>query len=348
MRLKSLNSICLFIFISIFIVSCGSFTDTSNQAKVTSHFDGKYFHNQDTSVTNRNFFDFLWWIVSRNSKDWLDLGNTPVSFSYKNRVPKGELAVTFISHSTVLIQMDSINILTDPVWSNDISPVPFIGPSRTMNPGLLFESLPEIDIVLISHNHYDHLNTETLKKLEKQFHPLFLTGLGNKKLLTDEGLTKVQELDWWDSINYKGKFIYFLPSRHFSGRGLNDLNETLWGSFIIKSDCGDVYFAGDTGWESHFEQIKKKFGNIRLSILPLGPNEPRWFMKEMHISSEEAVKAHILLNSKYSLGIHFGTFKQSDDEQFEPVFSLKKSLIKFGVPLEKFFVFYPGETWIFP
>lgn len=308
----------------------------------TDHFDGKYFHN--IPPDKRTFWDFLRWMVNRHAIPWpdfIDIGSTAIP---EERIPIGEMRVTFVNHSTVLIQWDEINILTDPIWSERCSPFKSMGPKRVHVPGIEFEDLPPIDIVLLSHNHYDHMDVETLKNLHHSFDPLVITGLGNKPFLKKIGLNNVIELDWWDMYEvFPGFSIFFVPASHFSARSLFDRNRTLWGGFVLRGDDQNIYFAGDTGYGNHFKQIKERFGKIRFAILPIGTYEPRWFMKPAHMSPLDGIQAHLELNAKTSMGIHIGTFHLSDEAIDAPYILLKEELERLKIPDDTFWILNPGE-----
>ncbi len=271
--------------------------------------------------------DVLRWRLNREETgSWerreKNLGSVKLPASY----PKGVLA-TFINHSTVLVQIDGLNILTDPVWSERVSPISFIGPRRYHPPALAIEELPPIDAVVISHNHYDHMDLATLKKLEQHSRPLFIVGLGNQELLEQEKLTRVVELDWWQELSLTPSVsVVGTPAQHWSTRTQLDRNKTLWLGYLIKSDQHRVFFAGDTGMGPHFEQIRARYGAIDLSLLPIGAYLPRWFMKDNHLSPDDALQAHHLLDSKQSMAIHFGTFNLGDDGQFSGAERLKNLL----------------------
>lgn len=319
------------LFSIVFIVGCCSFSGPKYQGEVTKNFDGERFVNQD-GEQERGFWDMIKWSLSRESGTWLEWVDAPYGNPPAKAIEGDSLVVTFINHSTVLIQTQGLNILTDPVWSDRVSPVSFIGPVRHRPPGIRFEDLPPIHLVLVSHNHYDHCDVPTLKRLKEAHNPKFITSLGNKPLFNEIGISDVIEMDWWDSSSVAENVqIHAVPARHFAMRGMCDRNTTLWVGFVIETTTRPIYFAGDTGWGVHFEQIYKRFGNMRLSMLPIGAYKPRWFMSPVHTSPEESVQAHILLKSSKSIPIHFGTFKQADDGMAEPVEDLKAAMIKLNV-----------------
>jgi L-ascorbate metabolism protein UlaG (beta-lactamase superfamily) len=252
--------------------------------------------------------------------------------------------VTFINHATFLLQLENLNILTDPIFAERASPFKFWGPIRARAPGMDLESLPPIDVVIISHNHYDHMDLESLKRIDGKYHPLFLVPKGDEKLLKEEGLQNVHEMDWWDVQVVKGTNIVFTPSQHWSARGVFDRYESLWGAYYIQHKNLKVYFAGDTGYGPHFKQTKEKLGAPDLALIPIGAYEPRWFMKLHHLNPEDAVMAHLDLEAKYSMGMHFGTFQLTDEGREQPIQELEIALTKKDIDLDHFMVLDQGET----
>jgi len=310
---------------------------------MSSHFDGKYYFNENQKA--RSFKDFLYWMLTRQPTPWPAFIPVEQQKVKHTRVGDQELSVTFIGHSTFLIQINGCNLLTDPVWSQRASPLKFLGPKRVRAPGVKFEDLPPVDMVLLSHNHYDHLDLPTLKKLEKIHHPVFYVSKGNASFLEKEGLTHVEELDWWDFRLFGSDFtLYFVPAQHFSARGLFDRNRTLWGGFVIKNNQHMVYFAGDTGLNPYFKQIRERLGAPTLSLLPIGAFEPRWFMKSVHMNPADAVQAHLILESRQSIGMHFGTFQLTDEGIDVPLEHLQQALQNEKISKEKFQVMKPGES----
>lgn len=290
----------------------------------SDHFDGERFSNGNPLWQREG--DFLKWVLNRQRgywPDWIDATPGP-------RPPEraGDLRITFINHSTTLIQLDGINILTDPVFSHRVSPFQFAGPKRHRPPGIRFRDLPPIDLVLVSHNHYDHCDIATLQQLQTRFAPRIITPLGNKGLMARYGLQRVSEIDWWES---EGN-VTAVPAQHFSARALSDRNRCLWSGFVIRGERGNVYFAGDTGWGPHFEEIGRRFAPMRLALLPIGAYLPRWFMRPAHIDPAEAVEAHRVLGAATSMAIHFGTFALGDDGELDPVHDLERAIAANGNP----------------
>jgi L-ascorbate metabolism protein UlaG (beta-lactamase superfamily) len=258
------------------------------------------------------------------------------------------MRVTFINHATMLLQCDNVNILTDPIWSERCSPSAKIGPKRHRAPGIRFRDLPRIDVVLVSHNHYDHLDLPTLHALRRAHGPRIITPLGNDLFLKKHGIRNVTALDWWEETGTgegartgegagtgEGACptrITLVPSRHFCSRGLSDRDANLWGGFVIGGASGHAYFAGDTGFGEHFALIAERFPSIRVAMLPIGAFLPRWFMKPVHMSPDEAVSAHAVLGAATSIPMHYGTFNLGDDGELEPLEQLHLAIEEAGNP----------------
>jgi L-ascorbate metabolism protein UlaG (beta-lactamase superfamily) len=218
-------------------------------------------------------------------------------------------------------------MITDPVWSKRVGPFFWVGSKRVRAPGLTFDQLPKIDLILLSHDHYDHLDRPTIQAIMKRDAPQLYCGLGVSRTLVHNGIKGAKEMDWWQETSYNADVkVTFTPCQHFSGRGFFDQDATLWGSFVISAPCGHIYFAGDSGYSHHFKMVRQRIGKMAFSILPIGTYEPRWFMKPYHMSPEDAVKAHVDLESEQSIGIHYGTFHLSDEGYEQPVLDLKKCL----------------------
>ena len=254
--------------------------------------------------------------------------------------------LTWIAHSSALLQIAGLNILTDPIFSERASPFSFLGPKRQGELPFTLKQMPDIDVIVISHSHYDHMDLDTLKELNQMAKgkTLFLVPLGVKNLLQNEGITNVQELDWWDVVRVGKLEIYFTPTQHWSARTPWDNNQTLWGSWFFKSPEHSVYFAGDTGYSKDFQDIYEKLGAVDLALIPIGAYAPRWFMKQQHVNTDEAVQMHKDLHAKVSVAIHWGTFRLSDEPMAEPPVLLKKSLLEAHVPEQQFRVLKRGET----
>ncbi|NTW49946.1 MAG: MBL fold metallo-hydrolase [Chlorobiales bacterium] len=287
--------------------------------------------------------DMLMWQFNREQGNWTEDLTPPEPKVLPKSV--ADLTVTFINHCTFLIQVCGLNILTDPIWSERASPFSWAGPKRQRQPGLRFEDLPPIHAVLVSHDHYDHMDAPTLNLLNKVHQPKFFTPLDNADTLQQESITDCTELSWWQSAELAPNIkLWLVPGRHFSGRWAIDHNDTLWGGFVIEAPAGKIYFAGDTGFGPHFKEIHEKLGPMRLAILPIGAYKPRNLMETYHLSPEEAVQAHQVLKANTSIASHFGTFAMADDGQEEPVRELEKALAKHTVPKSDFLVLAQGQT----
>lgn len=264
-------------------------------------------------------------------------------------LPPDRIGATFIGHASMLIQIGGLRILADPIWSVRCSPFSFIGPRRVRAPGQRLEDLPGVDVVLVSHNHYDHMDWPTLRDVRARFAPrLCVTGLGNAAYLARAGFGDARELDWWQSVEIGGVSITYVPAQHFSARGLHDRYRALWGGFVLqRGDGAAVYFAADSAWCPHFAAIGARFPDIRLALLPIGAYEPRWFMRAMHMNPEEAVLAHRALGARRSVGMHFGTFFRLTDEAIDaPQRALAEARARHGVAPEAFDTLPFGATLV--
>ena len=298
-----------------------------------------------TPTEHEGVGDVLRWMGTRKPGPWRKWTDLPPAPSPPARVGPGEMRITFVNHATVLLQMDGVNVLTDPIWSERCSPVPFAGPRRHVPPGLRFEQLPPIDVVVVSHNHYDHLDVPTLRRLARDHHPTFLVPTGNRALLDRRGIHGSEELAWWHSVDVRdGVRISAVPAQHFSGRGLFDRDRSLWAGFVVAGPGGSAYFAGDTGFGPHFAEIRDRFGPPRLALLPIGAFRPEWFMSRVHASPDEALEAHRILGAGTSVGIHFGTFRLADDGQDEPAERIAELLRGSPEPRPRFWILGNGES----
>jgi L-ascorbate metabolism protein UlaG (beta-lactamase superfamily) len=295
------------------------------QGPPSDHFDGTSFHNP--RPIDHGFGAIVRWMLTRDQGEWAEWVDAQPGPAPPERVERGALRVTFVNHATLLIQMDGMNILTDPIWSHRTSPVSWAGPRRRRPAGLRLADLPPIDAVLVSHNHYDHLDLPTLRHLAARFRSPIYTGLGNDRLLGKESIEGAVPLDWWESRRLSPDVaVHFVPAQHFSARGTADRNGTLWGGFVLESASGAVYFAGDTGWGPHFAALRERFPRIRLAILPIGAFRPEWFMAPVHIGPDEAIRAHRDLGAAASMVMHFGTFPLGDDGMTEAPDRLRAAL----------------------
>jgi L-ascorbate metabolism protein UlaG (beta-lactamase superfamily) len=311
----------------------------------SDHFDGKSFHNPKTNDL-KSFWQVLKWKLTTKAALWPQ--DVPLKdFPLKELSPGQRMSAVFINHSTALIRLQGMTILTDPIYAERASPFSFAGPKRARAPGISFENLPPIDVVLVSHNHYDHLDLETLRRLDGKFKPLFIVPLGNEKLLKNSGIQNVKEIDWWEEVRVRDTRFILTEAQHWSARSLWDKNETLWGSFMIDNGAAKIFFGGDTGYSEHFLTIKSRLGTPDVALLPIGSYQPDWFMRAHHMNPEEAVKAHLDLGAQKSIAIHYGTFQLSDEGIDEPVRDLFLAKKKLNVPEDAFLVLDHGEDLAF-
>jgi L-ascorbate metabolism protein UlaG (beta-lactamase superfamily) len=312
----------------------------------SDHFDGYRFFNPDVKAA-RSFKDFLRWQRTRQRKLWPQWVENRAQPALPASLASGQFALTFINHITFLLQFRGLNVLTDPVYSQRVSPFRSMGPKRVRNPGLAFEALPPIHLVLVSHNHYDHLDIETLLRLQHVHSPRFVTSLGNRAFLEQFGIRAVDDLDWWQSVEAAGATVTLTPAQHWSSRRPRNRNRTLWGGFIVRASGRQVYFAGDTGYWRHFRDVRERFGRVDLALLPIGAYEPRWFMQDQHMNPEDAVRAHLDLDPRVSVGTHFGCFQLTDEGIDDPPLELAGACKRHEVSLDAFQVLETGETRLF-
>ena len=314
----------------------------------SDHFDGEHFL-QPGGRPPAGLLALLRWKLTGDRQEWPEqVKNTATPALVTGPVSEGEVHVTFVNHATCLIQMRGLTVLTDPIFSERASPVSWAGPSRVRPPGLALDALPALDVVVVGHNHYDHLDLASLKAISDRLHPLFLVPLGNAALLQEAGISNVVELDWWQRLALpSGGSVQLVPSQHWSARGLFDRNRALWGSYVLEAAGTRVFFAGDTGYGPHFKAIRERVGPMDVSLLPIGAYEPRWFMKDQHMNPADAVKAHRDLASAASMGIHFGTFQLTDEGIHAPAIALGQALAQEHVPAAAFRVPRVGETLLF-
>jgi len=301
-------------------------------SRFPKHFDGKRFYNPHARQA-LGFLDVLrWQLTSRRERSPNFIPDVEPSIPPR-RVDGGAMRITLVNHSTVLIQHQGVNILTDPIWSERPSPVSWAGPRRRRKPGIVWENLPPIDLVLLTHNHYDHLDLPTIDRLAEHGGATFIVPTGVGPLLKSRDIGPAHELDWGEELSLPeslaaslaGVTIHSVPAMHFSARGLLDRNRTLWCGYMIECQERLIYFAGDTGFGDHFAQIRDRFGSPDVALLPIGAYEPRWFMSAVHMAPDEAVKAHEILGAGTSIAIHHGTFQLADESVDTPAQQLRAS-----------------------
>lgn len=330
----------------LILAGCGN---SYYHGPVKDHFDGRKFDNPWAPMPDR-FGAFLKWRLAADRGPWPEA--VPVNPSTPPaRVADDTLRVTYVGHATVLLQTQGLNILTDPIWSERASPLSFAGPKRVAAPGVEFEDLPPIDVVLVSHNHYDHLDLPTLERLFRAFDPLVLTPLGNDAIIHGSipGM-RVKALDWGDSYTLGPQVSITLePMQHWSARGLFDRREALWGAFLIESPGGPVYFLADAGYAKHLsEQLVARYGTPRLSLLPVGAYEPAWFMQYAHMTPAEAVDTYLDLGQGYAMGIQHEVFAMADEAYAAPREDLSAALQARGIDQERFLLPEVGGWFTVP
>jgi L-ascorbate metabolism protein UlaG (beta-lactamase superfamily) len=258
----------------------------------------------------------------------------------------GQIVLTFIGHASFLIQTPFGNVLTDPMYSERAGPWGLLGPRRVRKPAIAVDALPPIAMVLLSHNHYDHCDIPTLRSLARRFDPLVITPLGNGRLVRKAGLHRVEELDWWQQAAAAPVPVTLTPAHHFCARTPFDRNRALWGGFMFHAGNRRIYFAGDTAYAPFFSDIRQRLGAPDVSLLPIGAYEPRWFMKSVHMNPDESVQAHVDLESRGSIGMHFGTFPLTAEGIDEPVRALQQARALRGIAESRFRVLDSGESCV--
>jgi len=297
--------------------------EASDTGPMTSLWKDGRFHNRSGPAPH-GLPAVLRWMCTRSTGPWpAPMAAAPVA-APAHRPEDGAIHATLIGHATVLLQVAGLTILTDPVWSTRIGPTSWLGIKRVRPPAFALQDCPPIDVILVSHNHYDHLDRPSLAFLAKRDAPLILTGLKGAHVIPARD---VVELDWWASHRLpRGVSITYVPAQHFSGRGLFDRNHSLWGGFVVETPAGTIYFAGDTGFGPHFAAIRRRFGPATLALLPIGAFAPRWFMARVHVDPQQAVAASRILEAQVSLAIHYGTFPLADDGMDAPLQELATTL----------------------
>jgi len=337
---------CLLGLAALMTVAHGCALQPRHDGPADAHFDGTRFYNRVPA--EKSLVDILGYLSTYRVRReaWPEQVQNG---RYPPPPPAGVgVTATFINHSTVLLDIGGVRVLTDPIYGERASPFAFAGPARVREPGVPFAELPAIDVVLVSHDHYDHLDTGTLAALAARDAPLVLTGLGNGALLAEHGITRFRELDWWQRHDARDLAFHFVEVRHRSGRGLLDQMKTLWGGFVVVGSGAKVYFAGDTGWGPHFAAARERFGAFDLCLLPIGAYRPRDFMAPVHLDPPAAVRAHAVLGCAQSIAIHHGTFQLTYEAIDEPYTELDVALRERGVPPDSFRVLGFGESLRLP
>ncbi|ACU89313.1 conserved hypothetical protein [Desulfomicrobium baculatum DSM 4028] len=336
----------LFLLAVLFLLGCGN---GYYRGPVSDHFDGSTFDNPWDPMPNR-FGDFLKWRLTAERGYWPEHVAVEPTLP-PQRVMGEELRVTYVGHATVLLQTRGLNILTDPIWSERASPFSFAGPRRVAAPGVRFEDLPPIDLVLVSHNHYDHLDLPTLARLHQAFNPLVLTPLGNDATIRSAvPEMRLRTLDWGQSFTVNEQVRLVLePMQHWSARGLFDRLEALWGAFVIDAPGGAIYFLADAGYAGHLSKdFVAKYGPPRLSLLPVGAYEPQWFMRYAHMNPAEAVQTFLDLGLGNAMGTQHEVFPMADEAYAAPRRELSQALHSRGIDESLFLLPKVGEWFTVP
>ena len=339
------------------------------------HHTAEGFKNNYIGSVDKKFSELVRWQIERRQQDLpkppekpvptqpADLAairayTTPGATSGASRPP----AITWIGHAAMLVQAGGLNVLTDPVLSERASPFQFIGPKRAQAPGIALADLPLIDVVLISHNHYDHLDKASVLDIAERSRAagkptLFLVPLGVKPWFTDLGISNTVEMDWWDRQVFRGVEFNFTPVQHWSSRTLLDRSQTLWGGYAVFAPDFHWYFSGDTGYSKDFSDTRARFadrlsaekgGGFDLALIAVGAYEPRWFLAEQHVNPAEAVQIHKDLGAKRSVGVHWGTFALTDESLDQPPKDLAAARQAQGVSDADFSLMAIGETRVLP
>lgn len=313
----------------------------------SDHFDGRVFFNPGGS-SPRGFRDLLRWKLRDRAAAWP--GSLPVRFAQPDPAPGG-LSITMVGHATLLVQLAGVSFLTDPVWSERASPFRSLGPRRVRPPGIRFEQLPPIRFVLLSHNHYDHLDLRTLARLVDEHDPLLVCPLGND-VVVREKVPRARCLagDWGDRVTIGDVVVHYEPCHHWSARGLRDRSMALWAAFVVETLQGKIYHVGDTGFADgvHYREVRRKHGELRAAILPIGAYEPRWFMRDHHQNPDEAVRGHLLCGARTSIAHHWGTFRLTNEAIEAPVAALAAARVVHGVSAADFVAPLAGDAWHAP
>ena len=327
-------------------LGCGKVSEPLHESRTHVLQDG--FRNTDPAFSPPDLWERLLFLPSRIWTTTLHTRTAHLPLIENDgtvlRNNRTKATVTWIGHSTLLIQLDGVTILTDPQWSERASPVTFAGPKRLMPPGVSFEQLPMVDLVIISHDHYDHLDRDTVQRLARTHHPLFLVPLGLKAWFADIGITEVEEMDWWESRQVRGLTVTCLPAQHFSGRSLWDRNRRLWSAWALAGDTKRIFFAGDTGYYSVFREIGVRLGPFDLAAIPIGAYRPASMMKMTHITPEEALQVFADVQGRNFVAMHWGTFDLTEEPIEEPPLRLEAEANRLGLDPSSIWVLKHGET----
>jgi L-ascorbate metabolism protein UlaG (beta-lactamase superfamily) len=306
---------------------------------VSDHFNGKTFFNPGEPA-ERGLLDVLRWKMKSRATPWpahVEVVQKPVP-----PAPDAGVSATWVGHATFVLRTAQSVILTDPVFSAVAGPGGLLGPRRAMDPGVAFEALPRVDMVLLSHDHYDHCDFPTLRRLARRDDPLVVAPLGHRALLARAGMKRIVELDWWQAhAASPGLEVTLVPSRHWSRRSPWGTNKRLWGGFMVRTAGRLLYFVGDSGYDpALFKEMGRRCGAPDLAMIPIGAYEPRWFMAAAHMNPEEAVRVHRDVGARLSVAMHWGTFQLTDEGRDDPVLALADA----RGPADDFRVLGPGAS----
>jgi L-ascorbate metabolism protein UlaG (beta-lactamase superfamily) len=315
---------------------------------VSDHFNGTTFFDPHGSPPKHVTQLLRWWWEGGRAS-WPEIAPSPFSDTPPARVDGSALRIAFVGHASFLVQTAGLNILIDPVWSDRMSPVSFAGPKRVNPPGIPFDKLPKIDLVLVSHGHYDHLDLPTLIRLRETHDPRIITPLGNDTIMKEaDPAIRAEGRDWAESIDVgNGVRIDLRPMRHWTARGLRDRNHALWAAFVLHTPAGRLYHVGDSGYGTghHFKEAKRLYGSFKLAILPIGAYEPRWFMADQHMNPADAVQAFQDCGAETALAHHFGTVQLTNEAIGDPAKDHDAALVAAGIAPDRFRRLRPGEAY---
>ena len=341
-------------FLGLFTFSgCNAETTHKNmtpQTKPAHHNPDGSFKNLDSNFKQHSFTDAMKWMWKRKTPEPIRFEVLKPNLSPWTQKENSGVHALWIGHSTFLLRIHGITVLTDPIFSERASPVQWAGPKRSTPVALKIEELPPVDVVILSHDHYDHTDINSLRALAKLKSstgktPVFLTPLGFKKWFKKNDLPPSVDKDWWESEVVAGLKFTPTPVQHWGKRSLGDDNTRLWCAWMIESQGKKIYFSGDTGYSTDFVQTNQRFGAVDLALIPIGAYAPEWFMKPQHVNPEDAVRIHQDLHSKQSIGMHWGTFQLTDEPMDEPPFRLHQALIQQKLNPESFVALYHGALW---
>jgi L-ascorbate metabolism protein UlaG (beta-lactamase superfamily) len=313
----------------------------------SDHFNGKQFFHAGLPSTDKSILELLRWKLFGKQSRWP--ASIPARSGMKPDTRIDGLRITAIGHSSMLIQAAALNILVDPVWFDRTSPFRFIGPRRHNPPAVDLGDLPPIHAVLVTHNHYDHMDTATISALWRTHKPAVISPLGNDVIIRkDAPDVQVQTGDWWQTFQLSDQVrATIVPAYHWSARNIGDRRFALWGGFILETPAGVIYSAGDTGYQDGkiFPEIRKRCGEPRVAILPIGAYEPRWFMKSQHTDPAQAIQIAIDCGAQHLLGVHWATFQLTDEPWDEPAQLLEKTVRDRSPAGLTARALLPGDTW---